>query len=148
MISLSFACLMLKKTFDENCGSDKPTGIHYCFVCGKPFRINEASYCPTCNWWKAAPCGHCGCSLSLEDRIQLELGFKSICGGRCRLNPKKRKKRGSDIIRGVSREEFLKWAEKFYPEWVAEYRAGRMDFDELHREIHKKTGLTWVFKES
>jgi hypothetical protein len=141
-----FAFKMLKKTFDENCGSRSPTGIHYCFVCGEPFRISEAEYHEACNWWKS-PCGHCGCSFALEDRVKLELAFKEICGGTCKLNPKKRKRHSSDIIRGVSRDEFLKWAEKFFPDWVAEYRAGRMDFDELHREIHKETGLTWIFRD-
>lgn len=136
---------MLKKTFDENCGSDKPTGVHFCFQCGQPFKISDASYCSHCGWWHSAVCGHCGCSLSLEDRVNLELAFKAVCGGTCKLNPKKRK--SSDIIRGASREQFLEWASKYYPDWFEEYRAGRMDFDELHREIHKLTGLTWIFRD-
>lgn len=138
----SFAYRMLKKTYESPC--DKKGAFHYCFVCGKPFRITDATYCPKCNWWKS-PCGHCACDLNLEERVNLELAFKDICGGTCRLNPKKRKKHGSNIIRGITKEEFLEWANKHYPALVEKYNKGEIDFDKLHFEISTRTGLVWIF---
>ena len=136
-MSESFVYRMLKKTFDDNCGTDKPTGIHFCFQCGKPFRIDEAKYCPDCNWW-IAPCGHCGCTLSIDERIDLELAFKRICGGVCRLNPKKRKKR--NLVR-ISSTDFFKWAEQYYPSLVSDYRAGKISLDDLLMRIYERIGL-------
>jgi len=133
---------MLKKTFDMGC--DREKAIHYCFVCGTAFEISDAIYCEKCNWWKA-PCGHCACQLNPEQRMSLEAAFFQVCGGTCKINPKKKKRRSSDIIRGVSREDFIKWTEKILPDLYSEYKAGRLSFEDLVRQASIRTGLVWVF---
>jgi len=132
-------------TYLDNCAKtlrgEEPSGIHICFGCGNPFRIDEAVYCPICNWWRA-PCGHCGCSLELSARVALEKAFQSICG-KCVLNPKKRK--SSNVIRGVTRDDFVKWVEKIYPNLAADYHAGRLSFDKLLLDVQTRSDLVWVF---
>jgi hypothetical protein len=138
---MGFQYRMLERTRGEGC--DRDGAVHYCFVCGLPFRIADAAYCERCDWWRA-PCGHCACDLGPAERADLELAFAEVCGT-CRLNPKKRKSRGGSVIRGVSRQEFLEWAERNFPDLTGRYRAGAIGFDELLAEVQRRTGLVWVF---
>lgn len=137
----NFQFEMLKKTHDMGC--DKANAIHYCFVCGKPFGISDAVYCEACNWWKS-PCGHCGCTLTPEERMNLETAYLQICG-QCKINPKKKKRGSSNIIRGVSKEYFLEWTKKMYPDLYSRYTSGELSFEDLHREVSLKSGLVWIF---
>lgn len=139
----------LRVTYENNCGrirhGERPLGIHTCFVCNGEFRINEAKFCDVCQWW-ISPCNHCGCSLSLPARVALAKAFFSICGGVCQLNPKRKKRRSSNIIRGVTREDFIKFVEKIYPNLAVDYHAGRLGFEKLILEVEARSGLVWVFK--
>lgn len=122
---------------------------HYCFSCTRPFNPYEAEPCPICGWLKCPHCGRCACDLGLEARIAIEQVFSTFCltclpQSKCLLNP--RKKKGGRVIRGVTREDFLQFAEKYYPSLVEDYRAGRISFEELVKRVQKDTGLVWVFK--
>jgi len=59
----------------------------------------------------------------------------------------KRKRRDSDIIRGLFREDFLKFCEKYYSDLVADYRAGRINFDQLKYKVEEDSELKWVLKD-
>ena len=122
------------ETFKRNCAKieagEEPEGIHICFICGRPFSVDEAVFCERCNWW-IAPCGHCACSADPWLRAEIEYAFRYVCGARCRLNPKKRKKRSWCDIPGWTPEKFLEFARKFFPELYARYQAGQLSYDEL-----------------
>lgn len=122
---------------------------HFCFGCTRPFNPNDATPCPTCGWLKCPHCGECSCNLPLKARIAIEQVFATFClsclpRSQCLLNP--RKKRGGRVIRGVTRDAFIEFAEKFYLGLVEDYRAGRITFDKLLLEVERDTGLKWVFK--
>jgi len=138
-----FSYKMVKKTYAEGC--DRENAIHYCFQCGKPFKISEAEYCEKCNWWKA-PCGHCGCTLDPISRIEVELAFQKICGGKCKLNPKKRRK-STNIIKNLPKESFLKWVEEFYPDLYTDYMRGRLAWQDLVRQAEIRSGLVFIWTE-
>ena len=123
---------------------------HYCFSCAKPFDPYEAESCEKCGWLKCPHCGRCACDLSLEARIAIEQVFRTFClaclpKAKCILNPRKKKKRGGKVIRGVSREDFLEFAHKYYPSLVADYEAGRISFEELKARVERDIGLAWIF---
>jgi len=122
---------------------------HYCFSCTRPFNPYGAESCQVCGWLKCPYCGRCACNLSLEARLAIEQVFATFClsclpRSQCLLNP--RKKRGGRVIRGVTRDDFIEFSEKFYPGLVEDYRAGRITFDKLLLEVERDTGLKWVFR--
>jgi len=123
---------------------------HYCFSCAKPFNPYEAEPCEECGWLKCPHCGRCACDLSLEARVAIEQVFRTFClaclpKAKCVLNPRKKKKRGGRVIRGVSKEDFLAFARKYYPSLTADYESGRISFEELKSRVERDIGLAWVF---
>jgi hypothetical protein len=61
-------------------------------------------------------------------------------------NLPRRKKRSSNVIRGVTRHDFLNFCEVYYKHWLEDYKAGRISFEELQDKVERQTGLIWVFK--
>ncbi|MEW6624603.1 MAG: hypothetical protein AB1420_16015 [Bacillota bacterium] len=55
---------------------------HICFVCYKPFKVKEAKTCEKCGWLKCSE-GHCACSLSSEEKTELERLWKERCEEKC-----------------------------------------------------------------
>jgi len=133
---------MIERTYQEGC--DRKDVIHFCFQCGKPFKISDATYCEKCNWWRS-PCGHCGCTLDPTSRLEVELAFQKVCGGKCKLNPKKRKRKKSNIIRNVPKDHFFKWVQKFYPDLYTEYSQGRLSFEDLVKQVEIRSGLIFIW---
>jgi hypothetical protein len=81
--------------------------------------------------------------------MAIEQVFRTFClaclpKAKCILNPKKRKKRSSNIIRGVTREDFLEFCRRYYPSLLADYEAGRISFELLKSKVEADVGLVWI----
>jgi hypothetical protein len=116
-----------------------------CWFCGEAFTEDEGAYHELCDTWKCPHCLKCFCDLpplaqQVLDREMFSLGLWQPFA-----NPKKRKKRSSNIIRGATKEDFLTFCEHYYKSWLDEYRAGRISFEELKLRVEADVGLVWVF---
>jgi hypothetical protein len=114
--------------------------------CESVWRTEEGTYCPICDTYKCPKCGRCYCDLPPFTKYVLDAEMASIGLWRPYENAPKRKKRSSNVIRGVTREDFLVFCEHYYKHWLDDYRAGRISFEELQDKVERQTGLIWVFR--
>jgi len=123
--------------------------LHLCWFadCQAVWRLEEAAYHDECDTWACPACGRCFCHLPTFTQHVLDAEMVSLGLWNPFHNPPKRKRRSSDIIRGVSREDFLKFCEKYYSDLVADYRNGRINFDQLKYKVEEDSELKWVLKD-
>lgn len=135
------------KKLDEDLKKRIGVDLDLCWFpeCKAVWKTEEGTYCPICDTWKCPACHRCFCDLPAFTQYVLDAELASIGLWRPFSNPPKRKKRGGRVIRGVTRDDFIEFAEKFYPSLVADYEAGRITFDKLLLEVERDSTLKWVF---
>jgi G:T-mismatch repair DNA endonuclease (very short patch repair protein) len=141
---------LIGKRFDELSEADKLAILgkaDVCWFCNKVFIEREATYDPETDTLK---CPYCQKSFKdLPPLTQQVLDAEMISLGLWPApwhNLPRRKKRSSNVIRGVTREDFLTFCEHYYKDWLNDYRAGRISFEELQDKVERQTGLIWVFR--
>jgi hypothetical protein len=109
------------------------------------WRLEEATYCPTCDCYKCPKCGRCFCDLPEGIRFALDAEMASIDLWEPWHNLPRRKKRGKDPFE-MSKDEFLGYAERCHPELFSGYRAGEYDLEGLRARVMAKIGRVIVLR--
>jgi len=123
--------------------------LHLCWFpdCKAVWRIEEATYCSTCDTYSCPKCRRCFCDLPPLVQYVLDAEMASLGLWDPYSNPRRRKKRGPRIKTWVfSRPDFEWWAKEHFPELYSSYERGEISFSQLVHQLQGITGRTIIVR--
>ncbi|RLI47303.1 hypothetical protein DRO69_00865 [Candidatus Bathyarchaeota archaeon] len=79
-----------------------------------------------------------------EETEAVEVGEAEEVAEEEALRPRPKRRRGSRVISGVTKEDFMEFARKFYPSLVKDFEAELISFEELKTRVERDADLIWV----